>query len=180
LILEEYQDIAIPGQSEVHSKKKNFCHIGDSHEDSHMKKQCFSSSRHEPVLYLISSPWVEHGVFLSYLTSSQSSGSNDCVNEDEDEPSITYVSPLQRWIDQASGYACRLEFQGDRDCCFSFQHDFLPPTHLHEFYFMIDYMFIYVHDYYALDLSLLFQMIKHREKCLRPMIRWLHWLYDFT
>jgi hypothetical protein len=31
LILEEYQDIAIPRKSKVHSTKKKFCHIGDSH-----------------------------------------------------------------------------------------------------------------------------------------------------
>jgi hypothetical protein len=59
-----------------------------------MKRQHFSSSRSEPVLYLIYSPWVKHGVFLSYLTSSQSSGSNDYVDEDEDEPPSTYSIPL--------------------------------------------------------------------------------------
>jgi hypothetical protein len=117
---------------------------------------------------------VKHGVYLSYLTSSQYSGSSDCVDEDEDEPSFTYASPLQRWKDQACGYACRREFQDDRDCGLSFQQDFPPPTHLHEFYFMIDYMSIYAHDYYVLDLSLLFHMIKHRGECLRPMIKWLH------
>jgi hypothetical protein len=59
-----------------------------------MKRQHFSSSRPEPLAYLISSPWVKHGDFLSYLMSSQSSGSSDCVDEDEDEPSSTYASPL--------------------------------------------------------------------------------------
>jgi hypothetical protein len=34
LILEEYQDIAIMGKSEVHSTKQIFFHLGDSHEDS--------------------------------------------------------------------------------------------------------------------------------------------------
>jgi hypothetical protein len=58
--------------------------------------------------------------------------------------------------------------------------DFLPPTHLHEFHFMIDYMFIYAHDYYVLDLSLLYYIIKHRGRYLDDMINWLHWLYDFT
>jgi hypothetical protein len=123
---------------------------------------------------------VKHGVFLSHLTSSQSSGSSDGVDEDEDEPSSTYASPLQRWIDRACGYTCRREFQDDRDCGFSFQQDFLPPTHLHEFYFMIDYMSICAHDHYVPDLSLLFHMIKHMGGCLHQMIRWLHWLYDFT
>jgi hypothetical protein len=94
LILEEYQDRAIPGQSKVHSMKWKFCHLWDSHEDSQMKRQIFSSSRPEPIPYLISYPWMKHGVFLSYLTSYQSSGSSDCVDEDEDEPSSTYASPL--------------------------------------------------------------------------------------
>jgi hypothetical protein len=73
-----------------------------------------------------------------------------------DEPSSTYDSLVQRWIDQACG-------------C-SFQQDFLPPTHLHEFHFMIDYMSIYAHDHYVLDLSLLYYMIKHRGRYLDEMI----------
>jgi hypothetical protein len=84
----------------------------------------------------------------------------------EDEPSSTYDSLIQRWIDQACG-------------C-SFQQDFLPPTHLHEFHFIIDYMSIYAHDHYVLDLSLLYYIIKHRGRYFDEMISWLHWLYDFT
>jgi hypothetical protein len=68
----------------------------------------------------------------------------------------------------------------DQDFGFSFQQDFLPPTHLHEFYFMIDYTYFYANDYYVIDLYLLFHMIKHMGKYLRLMIRWLDWLYDFT
>jgi hypothetical protein len=41
-------------------------------------------------------------------------------------------------------------------------------------------MSIYAHDFYVLDLSLLFHMIKHRGKYLCLTIRWLDWLYDFT
>ena len=52
---------------------------------------------------------------------------------------------------------------------FSFEHDFLPPTHIHEFYFMIDYMCVYTHDYYVLNLSLLYYMIKHGRDTL---MRW--------
>jgi hypothetical protein len=56
----------------------------------------------------------------------------------------------------------RLYFRrDDQDDGFSFQHDFPPPTHFHEFYFMIDYMCVYTHDYYEIDLSLLYYMIKH-------------------
>jgi hypothetical protein len=120
------------------------------------------------VPYPVSSCLGNHRVFFGSLVLSQPSGSSDILSEDDDEPSS---SPLQRWIDRACGYACRREFQDDRDCGFSFQQDFLPPTHLHEFYFMIDYMSIYAHDYYVLDLSLLFHMIKHRGKCLCPMIK---------
>jgi hypothetical protein len=47
---------------------------------------------------------------------------------------------------------------------YSFQQDFLPPTHLHEFHFTIDYISIYAHDHYVLDLSLLFYIIKHRGR----------------
>jgi hypothetical protein len=94
LIIDEYQDIAISGKPEVHSTKKNFCHLGDSHKDSQTKRHHFSSSRFEPIPYLICSPWVKHGVFLSYLTSSQYSGRSDYVDEDEDDTSSTYASPL--------------------------------------------------------------------------------------
>jgi hypothetical protein len=65
-------------------------------------------------------------------------------------------------------------FKDNQDCGFSFQQDFLPPTHLHEFYFMIDYIFIKANDYHVLELTLLFHMIKHRGKCLCSIIRWLH------
>ena len=38
-----------------------------------------------------------------------------------------------------------------------------------------DYMSIYAHDYYVLDLSLLFHMIKHKVRYLDEMMnRWLH------
>jgi hypothetical protein len=41
LILEEYQDISIPGKSKVHSMKWKFCHLVDSLEDSQTKRQLF-------------------------------------------------------------------------------------------------------------------------------------------
>jgi hypothetical protein len=116
---------------------------------------------------------------LSCLLSLQEA--SDHANGDEDEPSSTYGSPLQRWIDRACGYPFRQDFWDDQNCGYSFQQDFLPPTHLHEFHFMIDYMSIYAHDYYVLNLSLLYCMIKHRGRYLDEMMnRWLHWLYDFT
>jgi hypothetical protein len=96
---------------------------------------------------------------------------------DEDDPSSTYDSPLQRWIDQACGYTFR---QHDQANDFSFQHDFLPPTHLSSFHFLIDYISIYAHDRYMLDLSLVFYIIKHRGRYFDEMIDWLHWLYEFT
>jgi hypothetical protein len=82
-----------------------------------------------------------------------SSGSNDHANGDENEPSSTYGSHLQRWIDRPYGYPFEQDFGDDQDCGYSFQQDFLPPTHLHWFHFMIDYMSIYAHDYYVLNLS---------------------------
>jgi hypothetical protein len=62
----------------------------------------------------------------------------------------------------------------DQSCGYSFQHDFLPPTHLHEFHFIIDYISIYAHDHYVLDLSLLFYIIKHMGRYFDGMINWLH------
>jgi hypothetical protein len=45
---------------------------------------------------------------------------------------------------------------------------------------MIDYIFIYSHGHYMLDLSLLFYIINHMGRYSDEMINWLHWLYDFT
>jgi hypothetical protein len=46
---------------------------------------------------------------------------------------------------------------------------------------MINYMSIYAHDHYVLELSLLYYMIKHTGIYLEEILsRWLHWLYDFT
>jgi hypothetical protein len=55
--------------------------------------------------------------------------------DDEDEPLMKSLC-----IDQSCGYTFRRDNQSDG---FSFQQDFLPPTHLHEFNFMIDYMSLY-------------------------------------
>jgi hypothetical protein len=77
-----------------------------------------------------------------------------------DEPSSTWDSPIQRWIDQ--------------ECGCSFQQDFLPPTHLHQFHLMIDYMSIYAHDHYVIELSLLYSMTKNRGRYLDEMINWLY------
>jgi hypothetical protein len=164
LILDEHQDIPIPEESRAHSTKQKYFHIGDFYEDSQMKRQCFSIHEHVP--YLISSSHRNHGVFLGSLMSSQSSGSENHANGDEYDPSSTYDSLIHIWINQA--------------CGFSFQQDFLPPTHLHEFHFMIDCISIYAHDHYVLEFSLLYYMNKHRGGYLDKMINWLHWLYNFT
>jgi hypothetical protein len=101
-----------------------------------------------------------------------------CVNKDE--LSSIYDRSLQRWVDQSCGYHFRKDSLDDQSCGYSLRHDFLPPTHLHEFHFMIDYIFIYSHDHYMLDLSLLFYIINHMGRYSDKMINWLHWLYDFT
>jgi hypothetical protein len=93
---------------------------------------------------------TSYTIFFESLISSQSSGSNGALSEDDDEPLSMCSSPIQRWIDQACGY--------------SFHQDFLLPTHPHEFHFIIDYMFICAHGYYVLDLSLLYYIIKHRGR----------------
>jgi hypothetical protein len=76
-ILEEYQDVAISEQSEVHSTKRKYFHIEDFYRDSQMKRPHFSFSRPEVVPYLISSSQGSHAVFLGSLISSQSSTSSD-------------------------------------------------------------------------------------------------------
>ena len=144
-----------------------------------MKRQRFSIPKLVP--YLNFSSRGNHGVFLGSLMSSQSSRSGHHVNGDEYDPSSTYDNPLQRWIDQACGCPFRKDLRDDQNCGCSFQQDFLPPTHLHEFHFMIDYMSIYAHDYYVLNLSLFYYINKHRGRYLDEMMnRWLHWFYYFT
>jgi hypothetical protein len=106
-ILDEHQDMAIPEESKAHSTKRKYLHLGDFYKDSQMKRQRFSFSRPEPVPYLISSSQGNPRVFLGSLIYSQSSGSNDHANEDEDEPSFTYGIPFQRWIDRSCGYPFR-------------------------------------------------------------------------
>jgi hypothetical protein len=178
---DRHQVVACPKQSKVHSTKRKYFHVETLGKDLQTKKRRFLSLTEEffskVVPYPISPFLGNRRVFFGSLILSHPSGSNDLLSEDEDEPSSI---PLQRWINQACGYACKQELQDDRDYGFSFQQDFLPPTHLHEFYFMTDYMSFYAHDFYVLDLSLLFHMIKHKGKYLRSMIRWLLWLYHFT
>jgi hypothetical protein len=173
--------VAILEKSNAHSTKRKYFHLGDFYKDLQMKMEHFSSSRPKPVPYLISSSKGNHGVFLGSLISSYPSRSNNLANRDEDEPSFKYGTPLQRWIDQPCGYPFKQDIQDDRNFGYSFQQDFLPPNNLHEFHFMIDYMSIYAHDYYLLNLSLLYYRIKHRGRYLDEVMNmWLHWLYDFT
>jgi hypothetical protein len=106
---EEYQDMATSEQSEVHSSKQKYFHLGYFHGDSQGKRQCFSTP--ETVPYLLPSSPRDHAVFFRSLISSQSSTSSESLCMDEDEPSSTYSSPLQRWIDQSCGYTFR---QDDR------------------------------------------------------------------
>jgi hypothetical protein len=110
-------------------------------------------------------------VFLGSLISSHHLGSEDCLSEDE-SLSIHGI-PIHKWIDRACGYSFRKDLWDDQACGFSFQQDFLPPTHLHEFHFMIEYMSIYAHDYYMLELSLLYYIIKHKGRYIDDMISWL-------
>jgi hypothetical protein len=46
----------------------------------------------------------------------------------------------------------------------------LKTTHLQYLYLMINYMCIYTHDYYVLDLSLLYYIIKNRGRYFDEMI----------
>jgi hypothetical protein len=127
-----------------------------------------------------------HQDFLGYLVSSQHLGSDEILSEVEDEILSIHAIPLKIWIDRACGHPSRIylfkqDLWDDQTCGYSFQQDFLPPTHLHEFHYMIDYMSIYAHDYYILNLYLLYYVVKHRGRYLDEMMNgWLHPLYDFT
>jgi hypothetical protein len=97
LDFEEYHEIATSEQSESHSSKRKYFHLGDFHGDSQGKRNCFSTL--EIVPYLLSSSPRDHVILFRSLISSQPSTSNESLCADEDEPSSTYSSPLQRWID---------------------------------------------------------------------------------
>jgi len=116
-----YKVMVIPEKPKIHIKEQQYFRPKEFYK---MKgKQYFSSSKisfflHEDVSYLLSSSMVSHGVFFRSLISSQSSTSSGILSEDEDETSSICGSPIHRWIDQACGY--------------SFQQNFLHPTHLHD------------------------------------------------
>jgi hypothetical protein len=178
---DRHQVVAHPKKSKVHTTKQNYFHIETFSRDFHTKKRHFLSLTMEffskAMPYSISSYLENHRVFFGSIVLSHPSGSSDNLSEDEYELSSMYNIPLQRWIDQYFGYTFRKDDWADG---FSFQQDFLPPTHLHEFYFMIYYMCVHTHDYYVLDLSLLYYMTKHKGRHFDEMIKWFHWLYDFT
>jgi hypothetical protein len=115
--------------------------------------------------YLVSPRFINHRVFLGSLVLSHPLGSSDLISEDEYEPLSIYGIPLQIWISKACVYTFKRDDQADG---FSLQQDFLPPTHIHEFYFVIDYISIYAR--FVLELPLLFHMIKHRGICFDGMI----------
>jgi hypothetical protein len=167
--------MACPKQSKFHTTKRQYFHVDTLVRDLQTKKRCLLSPTEEffskDVPYPIYSCLGNHRVFFGSLVLSQPSGRDDLLSEDEDELSSMYSIPLQRWIDQSHGYTFR---QDDRDDGFSFQHDFLHPTHLNEFYFMIDYMSVYTRDYYVLNVSLLYYMIKNMGRYFDEMIKWLH------
>jgi hypothetical protein len=112
-----------------------------------MKRKLFSLFGHEFVPYLLSCFPGSHAIFFRSLISSNPSKRSGSLCANEDEPLSIYSSPLHIWVDQACGYHFRRDFLDDQACSFSFQDDLLPPTHLHQFIFMIDYMSIHVHDY---------------------------------
>jgi len=78
----------------------------------------------------------------------------------KEESPPKYNSHIHKWINQACG-------------C-SFQHDFFPPTHLHEFHFIVNHMSFYAHDHYVLNVFLLHYMINHRGRNFDETISWLH------
>jgi hypothetical protein len=105
---DRHQVVAFPKQSKVHTTKQNYFHVETLGRDLQTKKRCFLIPTEEfsskVVPYPIFSCLGNHRVFFGTLFLSHISGSNDLLSEDEDEPSY---SPLQIWIDQARGYACK-------------------------------------------------------------------------
>jgi hypothetical protein len=61
-------------------------------------------------------------------------------------------------------------------------HDFVPPSLLHELYFMIsdDIVHSLTHVICVLNLSLLWFMMKHRGRYCETLLAWFHWLFDYT
>jgi hypothetical protein len=135
--------MAIPKQSEVCTTKQQHFHVDTLGRDLQTKKRHFLIPTEEffskAMPYLVSSCFGNHRVFLGSLVLSQSSRSTDLVSEEEDKLSYTYGIPLHRWIDHVCGYTFRWD---DWAVGFSLHQDFLSPTHLHEFLFMIDYIYL--------------------------------------
>jgi hypothetical protein len=63
-------------------------------------------------------------------------------------------------------------------------HSFVPPSHPLEldsiFYSIL--VVILTHDYFVLDIFLLWFIIKHKGRNFQfdEMLGWIHWLYDYT
>ena len=59
---------------------------------------------------------------------------------------------------------------------------FDPPTRLHELDFEIpdDVIYVLTHDFFVLDLSLFWFMMKHKGRYRGTLLDWLHWLFDYT
>jgi hypothetical protein len=178
---DKHKVIANPKQFEIHTTKKKLFHVETLGRGLQTKKRhslsLTKSFLSEVMPYPISSCLGNHRFFLGYLVLSHPSRSRDFISEDEDDPSYIYGFPLHIWFDKTCGYTFRKDDQADG---LSFQHYFLPPTHLHEFYFMIDYIHVYTHDYYVFKLSFLYYMIKSKGRYFDEVTNWLHSLYDFT
>jgi hypothetical protein len=144
--------MAIPEQSKAHSTKRKYFHLGDFYKDSQMKRKHFSFSDMSMSLtsFLLLKEIMGSSWDLSYLLSLQEE--------------VIMLTGMKMSLDRACGYHFRQDFWDDQACGFSFHQDFPPPAHLHEFHFIIDYMSIYAHDYYVLNFSLLYYMIKHRGR----------------
>jgi hypothetical protein len=73
----------------------------------------------------------------------------------------------------------------DRIECFSQRwtwQDFVPPTRLHELAsdFSDDMIYVLTHDFFVLDFSLFWFMMKHKGRYQGALLDWLHWLFDYT
>jgi len=85
-----------------------------------------------------------------------------CIND-------VYTNVIQAWIDEACSGACH------------FWHDFY---HAYGFMFYSNHNLMEIPTcmYFTFDVSLFWMMTKHKgiSHGIDEMLRWLHWIYDFT
>jgi hypothetical protein len=90
----------------------------------------------------------------------------------KDEPSFSYCSPIQHWIEEGCGLTCQS------------WHDFGVSIHPHELEDMLCKVVIFIPacDHFIFDIALFWFITKHKGRAydVSKELAWLHWKYDFT